>query len=124
MILDAGVLISIDRGERAARRELRIWTNAQVPLRTSQPVVAQVWRDGARQARLAGVLDEMLVHPFDDGRSVGRLLRTSGTSDVVDAHLVHLAVRLGEPIVTGDPDDLRVLGAAFGDRAPTIYPWP
>jgi hypothetical protein len=123
LILDAGVLISIDRAERSARRVLEVLSDRAV-VRTTEPVVAQVWRDGARQALLADVLGGTVIHPFVDGRSIGRLLRASGTSDVVDAHLVHLAALLGEPVLTGDPDDLRSIAATFGAHAPVIHAWP
>mgnify|MGYP000850436616 CR=1 FL=1 len=123
MILDAGFLISVDRGERSARRVLELLADGAI-VRTTEPVVAQTWRDGGRQARLAGALAGMEVHPFVDGRAVGRLLRSSGTSDVVDAHLVLLAAQVGEPIITGDPDDLRRIASAFGGHAPTIHAWP
>ena len=54
----------------------------------------------------------------------GRRLSTSNTSDVVDAQLVITAVRLGDDILTGDPDDLTTLSAALGPASPTIYTWP
>jgi hypothetical protein len=40
---------------------------------------------------------------------VGRLLAASGTSDVVDAHVVICARRARQRTVTSDPDDLRAL---------------
>ena len=64
------------------------------------------------------------VHPFDDGPPVGELLARSRTSDVVAAHLVVVAVRLGDSILTGDTDDLSTLVAALNGRAPTIHVWP
>lgn len=124
MILDAGFLISLDRGEDAARSFLAAAVRSRAPLHTTHPVVAQVWRDGARQARLAAFVQTLIVHSFDDGASVGRLLALSGTSDVVDAHLVVLALRLGDDILTGDTDDLATISAPLGPAAPTIHPWP
>lgn len=124
MILDAGFLISIDRGEEAAKALVAALARTNTALRTTHPVVAQVWRDGARQARLASFLKSVEVHPLDDGPSVGRLLAAAGTADVVDAHLVLLATSLGEPVLTGDPDDLGRLAAALGPGAPTVRPWP
>ena len=124
MILDAGFLISVDRGEDSARSFLTAAVRSQTPLHTTHPVIAQVWRDGARQARLAAFLQTLTVHSFDDGPSVGRLLALSGTSDVVDAHLVVLALRLGDDILTGDTDDLATISAPLGPTAPTIHPWP
>lgn len=97
---------------------------AKVPLHTTHPVVAQVWRGGATQARLAAFLKSVAVHPLDDGLALGRLLALAGTSDVVDAHLVMVAVRLGDSILTGDPDDLTRISDAMGGAAPTIHSWP
>lgn len=124
MILDAGVLISIDRGEEQAGATLRAFEQAGERMATTEPVLAQVWRDGARQARLARALQEVEIRPFTEGRRVGLLLGASGTRDVVDAHLVLVAVQTGEAILTGDPDDLGRLAATFGERAPVIHPWP
>ena len=53
MILDAGVLISVDRGYDVARRFIAGGLSSEIQLHTTHPVVAQVWRGGARQARLA-----------------------------------------------------------------------
>ena len=124
MILDAGVLISIDRGEDVAQRFVIDDSSSETALQTTHPVVAQVWRNGTRQARLAAFVKTLTVHPFDDGAAVGRLLALSSTSDVVDAHLVLLAFRLGEEVLTGDPDDLGNLASALGSAAPTIRHWP
>ena len=84
----------------------------------------QVWRNGSRQARLARFLASIDVHPFEDGPPVGELLARSRTSDVVAAHLVMVAVRLGDSILTGDVEDLSTLVAALNGRAPTIHVWP
>lgn len=124
MILDAGVLISVDRGEQSARELLTAAARSGTELHTSHPVVAQVWRASSRQARLAKFLSACTVHPFDHGVAVGRLLGASGTTDVVDAHLVALAVQIGDDIVTGDPDDLAAVAAALGEHRPTVHAWP
>lgn len=123
-MLDAGFLISIDRGERAAQEFLASVQRHETPLCTTHPVVAQVWRRGTRQARLARFLDAVHVHPFDDGMAVGSILARSGTSDVVDAHLVALAVRLSEPILTGDVADLETLSSSLHGHRPRILAWP
>ena len=124
MILNAGFLISVDRGEDTARSFLTAAVRSHTPLHTTHPVVAQVWRDGAQQSRLAAFVQTSTVHSFDDGVSVGRLLALSGASDVVDAHLVVLALRLGDGILTGDTDHLATISAPLGPAAPTIHPWP
>ncbi len=124
MILDTGFLIAVDRGERAAQEFLTAALAHETPLTTSHAVVAQVWRDGARQARLARFLQSVIVVAFDDGPEVGNLLARSGTSDVVDAHLVVVAVRRSEPILTGDVHDLESLIAALPERRPNLLIWP
>jgi predicted nucleic acid-binding protein len=123
VILDAGFLISVDRSERSAHSFVTAASRAGTTLHTTQPVLAQVWR-GARQARLAAFLKTIPLHPFDDGQPVGRLLARARTSDVVDAHLVICAIRLGHDILTGDPGELTRLTAPLGPAAPTIHAWP
>ncbi|MCY4174776.1 MAG: hypothetical protein OXD37_00375 [Acidimicrobiaceae bacterium] len=125
MILDAGVLVAVDRGERAAQSFLVAAFEQGEVLQTSAPVVAQVWRDGSRQARLARFLDTLEVHEFTlvDARVVGGVLSRSGSSDVVDAHVLALAVRLQDIIVTADIDDFLLLASCFGADAPRVHHW-
>ena len=124
MILDAGFLISVDRSERAAQAFLTAASRSEAALHTTEPVVAQVWRNGSRQVRLTAFLKTIVIHPLDDGRPVGQLLAQTETADVVDAHLVITAVRLGHDILTGDPDDLTTLSAVLGPASPTVLSWP
>lgn len=130
MILDAGVLIAAERDDATARSYFVTADRLDITLHTSEAVVAQVWRDGARQAHLARVLRTVECHPLDDGRAVGRILRDSGTTDVVDAHLGLLVQRLGDDVLTGDVDDLTRVVAALAPppvpllRPPTVLPWP
>ena len=125
MILDAGVLIAVDRGERAAQSFLTAAHEADEVLHTSAPVVAQVWRDGSRQARLAKLLGTLEVHDFTlaDARIVGGMLLRTGTSDVGDAHIVALAARLADSIVTADAADLLLLASHLGASAPRVHQW-
>ena len=113
MTMDAGALIAVDRNERrvlvllARARE----TGSRVTIPAS--ALAQAVRRPERQARLARLLRQPTtdVVPLDrvDATNVGRLLAASGTSDVVDAHVVICARRARQPAVTSDPDDLRAL---------------
>jgi predicted nucleic acid-binding protein len=123
VILDAGVLIAVDRGEERARILLTAAKRARQPLYTSEAVVAQVWRDGARQARLAAVLKALRIYPLDDGRAVGALLAASGHDDVVDAHVVLLGAGLTQRVLTSDPLDLGAIAAAMGSPGPEIIAW-
>ena len=124
MILDAGILIGFDRGDDLAAKAVAALDRYGGSLRTSAPVVAQVWRAGRTQARLARLLQIVEVHPFVDGRRVGSMLAAAGTSDVVDAHLVLLAAQLGDAVLAGDPDDLQPLADTLGRAAPRVYAWP
>ena len=63
MILDAGFLISVDRNERAAQAFLSAVQRQHIGLHKTDPVVAQVWRNGARQARLAKFFEALTISP-------------------------------------------------------------
>ena len=110
-VLDTGALVAF---ERADRRMVAIVARAlehRDPLVVPAPVVAQAWRDGRRQARLARLLSSPIctVAPLDDrtARAVGQLCGVTGTADVVDATVAHLGRQHGLRVVTSDPDDLR-----------------
>ncbi len=82
------------------------------------PVIAQAWRGGARQARLARFLGGSVSIVSYDGqlaREAGELLAATGLADAVDAGVALLAHRIGGIIVTSDRDDLSVLAAALPD---------
>lgn len=125
MILDAGVLIAVDRGTDQAREYLiSAGRNGDV-LHTTAPIAAQVWRNGSRQARLTRALRFMTLHPFlpGDVAVVGETLRRSGTADVVDAHLYVVAERIGHNILTSDTDDFASLQHAARPSAPQVLAW-
>ena len=82
-------------------------------MHTTHPVLAQVWRDPARQANLRRATRSFEVHALDDSVTVGRRLAESGTSDVVDAHVAVVAQTLGTFVLTSDPDDFQQLNARF-----------
>ena len=126
-MLDAGYLVSVDRGEPEAQAFKLAVERSGRSLHTTSPVIAQVWRSGRTQARLAQFLKTITVHPFDDdtdGCRVGELLAASDTKDVVDAHLTLTASRLGLGIITGDAGDISTLAAAIPRRPPAVKAWP
>ena len=114
MIIDAGPFI-VD-GENL---NSRLWalikraTERGDELHTTHPVLAQVWRQPARQANLARGVCYFDVHSLDESVTIGCRLAETGTSDVVDAHLAVVAEGLGTFILTGDPDDMSRLNARF-----------
>jgi len=111
--LDAGPLIALDRVDRRVLVLLARADQTGAPVIVPGTALAQAIRNPARQARLARLLRQPRTHvaPLDrvDATDVGRLLATSGTSDIVDAHVVICARRSGTGVVTSDPDDLRRL---------------
>jgi predicted nucleic acid-binding protein len=110
-VLDAGALIAFEKNDRKVRTLIELAVAGGAPLLTTGGVVAQVWRDGSRQVRLARLLgsDVVKVQPLDreEAQATGAICAKARTHDVVDASVVLLARRYGAPIVTSDPDDLR-----------------
>lgn len=121
LLLDAGALIAIDRGDRKVRAKLTVAQQQRLPVRTGATAVAQVWRDGARQANLARVLAGTDALPLDEegARRVGELLRATGTTDIVDAHVAVLA-EAADRVLTSDPEDMDRLLQARGSGAVVV----
>jgi predicted nucleic acid-binding protein len=118
---DAGVLIA------AERNDLRTWTNHRlrlsrgvIPL-TTAPVVAQVSRS-VGQSGLRRFLRGCYVVDFTAAQAgaVGALLASSGTSDVVDAHLVLTAATTGAAVITADPEDIAILSSYLSVTVPVL----
>lgn len=113
MTLDAGPLIQLDRDDRRVVVLLARANETAQPVIVPGSALAQAIRDPARQARLARLLRQprTQVVPLDrvNATQVGKLLATSGTSDLADAHVVVCARRSQTRVVTSDPDDLRML---------------
>jgi hypothetical protein len=111
--VDASGLIALDREDRRVIVLLAraVETNSRVTIPSS--ALAQAVRRPERQARLSRLIRQPTsdVVPLDrvDAVNVGRLLAASGTSDVVDAHVVVCARRTAQRVVTSDPDDLSLL---------------
>ena len=109
-LLDSGALIAIDKRDRKVGAMLRVLQRDGVPVHTSAGAVAQVWRDGQRQANLARVLPGIDIDPLDElaGKRVGELLRANDTNDLVDAHVALLVPPDGR-VLTSDEADIKTL---------------
>ena len=117
MLLDAGALIAYDRGDQHTVAAIELARRHHTPVRTTTSVVAQVWRNGTRQARLARLLigiDERFLS-IEASRAVGVLLAAAATADVIDASLIEIANE-GDEVMTSDPEDLAHLAEAAGKR--------
>jgi hypothetical protein len=119
LLLDAGALVAIDRGDRSMIARLAVASKQGMELRSNAMVVAQVWRDPqGRQVSLARLLRAADVRAIshEDGRQAGVLLGLTSTADPVDATVVLLA-KPGDRILTSDPDDLTRLALAAANPA-------
>jgi DhnA family fructose-bisphosphate aldolase class Ia len=110
-VLDSGALIAFEKNDRRVRTLVELAVAHCGALLTTGGVVAQVWRDGSRQARLARLLgsEVVRVQPLDrdEAQATGILCGEAGTCEVVDASVVLLARRYDATMVTSDADDLR-----------------
>ena len=116
IVLDAGALIALDRGDKRMIALLdRALARGRV-FRVPAGVVGQAWRDGRVQVTLARFLrsEEVEIIPLDEqlARSCGELCGATNSPDIIDASVVILARERRDPIVTSDPDDLRRLDPA------------
>lgn len=111
--LDAGALTSFERNDRAVVTFLKRALQQRQTLAIPAGVVAQVWRDGARQARLSRLLASDLVEviPLDDreARAVGQLCGITGAMDVIDVSVVLCARQRDHIVLTSDAEDLLLL---------------
>jgi hypothetical protein len=113
MMLDAGALIALDRGDKRMIALVQQALAQGRAFRVPSGVLAQAWRDGRTQVTLARFLrgEEVEIIPLDDqlARACGELCGATDTSDIIDASVVILARERRDPIVTSDPHDLRHL---------------
>ena len=112
-ILDTGALIGFERNDR---RVVAIITRAlehHDPLLVPAGVIAQAWRAGSRQTRLARLIGsplcEVLVLDDRQARAAGQLCGVTNTTDVVDASVAVAGRDREARVITSDPDDLRRL---------------
>jgi hypothetical protein len=113
LTLDAGGLIALDRNDRRIIVLLARAAQTSALITVPASALAQAIRRPERQVRLARLVRQptTTVAHLDrvDATSGGRLRAASGTSDIVDAHVVICGRRSGQRIVTSDPGDLREL---------------
>lgn len=114
--LDAGALIALEKGDSTMARIVALAWERDGVVAIPATVLAQVWRDGAKQARLARLLDSSFCEVVPMNRVLaqksGALCGHTRTSDIVDASVVVVAKERGHRIVTSDPDDLRRLDSS------------
>jgi hypothetical protein len=116
LVLDAGALIALDRGDKRMIALLYRALAQGRAFRVPAGVVGQAWRDGRVQVTLARFLrsEEVEIIPLDEqlARSCGELCGATNSPDIIDASVVIIARKRRDPIATSDPNDLRRLDPA------------
>jgi predicted nucleic acid-binding protein len=123
VVLDAGAFIALERGAASVRGYVLLADRGHAALATSAAVVAQIWRGGNRQARLARLLASDLVTELaldsEASRRIGLLAAAApGARDVVDGHVAVIALDADAVVLTSDPEDI----ARWGVPAANIVP--
>jgi DNA-binding LacI/PurR family transcriptional regulator len=121
--LDTGALIALEAGSRrmAVLVEEALASHAELAIPAG--VVAQAWRGGAGQARIARLLRASVtaVVPLDQRLAlrVGARCAASGISDVVDVSVALCARDRGHPVISSDPEDIRAAEPSLKVLAPS-----
>ncbi len=117
MVLDAGALIAVERGDRTTAAVIQVARAERRAVVVPAGVIGQVWRDGARQARSSRLLNarDVVVEPLTDtvARAAGVLCGAAGTADVIDASVVLAARRLQATVLSSDRGALALLDPAL-----------
>jgi len=117
LILDAGALVAFEGRDRRVSVLVQRAKDLASPLIVPSTVLAQIWRDGSRQARLAALLSHRDLRVIDLtealARATGELCGSRQASDSVDASVVLIARRQRGVVLTGDPADLLRLDPAL-----------
>lgn len=108
---DAGGLIALDRNDRRVLALVARAKERGMRITIPATALAQAIRNPSKQARLSRLIRQVETDllPLDgpDATTVGLLLARTGTTDVVDAHVVVCARRAKQAVVTSDANDLR-----------------
>ena len=113
---DTGALVAADRNDRKMWALHAGYLREEVVPVVPAPVLAQAWRGGARQARVARLLQVCDVEPLGEAlaKDVGVLAGKAKHDDVVDVVVVEGAIRRGDAVVTSDAGHVRKIAAAVG----------
>jgi hypothetical protein len=122
VVYDAGALVAAERGNR------ELWLDHEARLLlgvipwTTAPVVAQVSRS-PDQVRLRRFLRGCHIADFtgEQAHTVGALLAASGTTDVVDAHVIVTAAARAATVLSSDSDDLQRLSRKLSAPVPVRH---
>ena len=123
LTLDTGALIALEAGSRrmALRVEQAMATSTELAIPAG--VVAQAWRGGAPQARIAKLLQLKVtsVVALDTKLAlrVGATCASTGSTDVVDVSVALCARDRRHPVVTSDPADIAAIDPSLTPIRPS-----
>ena len=123
LTLDTGALIALEAGERRITLliEKAVATSAELAIPAG--VVAQAWRGGARQARIAKLLQlkvtSVVALDAKLALRVGATCARTGSADVVDVSVALCARDRGHPVITSDPGDIAAIDPSLTLFRPT-----
>lgn len=126
LVLDTGALIALDRGDDRTWAALRAAARGSQAVQVPVGALAQAWRSGPRQARLARALKKCDETALDGqtARELGELCGRSGTDDVIDASVAVAAARASRlgpvSVLTSDRADIVLLLAALNAAADVV----
>jgi predicted nucleic acid-binding protein len=113
LTLDTGALIAIEAGSRRMALLIEQAIAADAELAIPAGVVAQAWRGGAKQVRLAKLLQlqvtSIVALDAKHALRVGARCASTGSSDIVDVSVAICASDRGHPVVTSDPGDIAAI---------------
>jgi hypothetical protein len=112
LILDAGAVMAVSRGNPTLRARLKVAAKDRAEVVIPPVVVTQTIRGGPGDAPINQLLKTVQVPPADLelARQAGGLLGATGLRDAADAHVMAEAFRrLPAVVLTSDPEDMAVL---------------
>ena len=113
LTLDTGALIALEAGSRSMALRVEQAMAASAELAIPAGVVAQAWRGGARQVRIAKLLQLQVtsIVALDTKLAlrVGAKCAITRSTDVVDVSVVLCARDRGHAVVTSDPHDIAAI---------------
>jgi predicted nucleic acid-binding protein len=123
LTLDTGALIAIESGSPRMALLVEQAMAAGAELAIPAGVVAQAWRGGARQVRIAKLLQLQVtsIVALDTKLAlrVGARCASTGSRDVVDVSVAICARDRGHPVITSDPADIAAIDPALMLVRPT-----
>ena len=121
--LDTGALIALESGSTrmAVLIEQAIATHAELAVPAG--VVAQAWRGGARQVRIAKLLQlkatSIVALDAKLALRIGARCASTGSTDIVDVSVAICASDRRHTVITSDPGDIAAIDPALTLVRPT-----